>query len=96
MKKIGALALASALCVAVALAGGDLCVISSEGATIAKLDAAAKEMIVKTSYGKEMTVYWSESTKIEGTLKPGETVRVQAAYKDGKLWASSLQVGAVD
>src|SRR5262249_3470548 len=94
-KKTGALALVIALCVAVALAGGDLCAISSEGATIAKLDSTARTMVVRTSYGKEMTVYWSEATKIEGTLKQGETVRIQASYKDGRIWASSLQVGPV-
>ena len=95
MKKFWALAIAFAFCAAVGLAGGDLCQIASTGATISQLNAAGRSMVVKTAEGREMRIYWNEETKIEGTLKEGETVVAQASHKNGKIWATSLRVGTV-
>lgn len=64
-------------------------------ATITKLDMSSKSMVVKTTGGQEMTVYWDESTKLEGTLKEGETVHVKTAEKDGKTLATWVHVGAM-
>jgi len=92
MKKVWMFALALVFSAAVALAGGDVCRLASEGLRIAKVDSAARSMVVRTPEGREMTIHWSDATKIEGALKEGETVRGQVSAKDGKLWASSLQV----
>ena len=104
MKKVFALSLVAALCIAVvALAGDDkkmgdkkmMAGKSMEG-TISKLDMTEKMMMVKDSMGKETAVYWNDSTKVEGgELKEGEMVHFKAMEKDGKMWASWVHVGAM-
>lgn len=95
MKKVLALAVALVFCAAVGLAGGE----HGKGgkateATISKLDSAGKSMVVKTADGKELTIYWNDETKVQGTLKEGETIHVKTTDKDGKTWATSIHVGA--
>jgi hypothetical protein len=96
MKKIWVLAIFFAFCTAVALAGGDLCQLERTGGTISRLDSAAKLMVIKLSDSREMKIYWSDATRIEGTLKEGEKVRVQASFKDGKAWATSMHIVPVN
>ena len=94
MKRIVSLAVALAFVATVGLAlGGHEGHGKATEATITKLDNAGKSMVVKTSDGKEMTVYWNDSTKVEGTLKEGETVHVKTMEKDGKTWATWVHVG---
>ena len=69
MKKALALAVVLVLCAAVGLAHGG----KSTEATITKVDMAGKSMVVKTADGKEATIYWNDATKVQGTLKEGET-----------------------
>ncbi len=62
--------------------------------TITAWNEAAKEITVKNSAGKEETFAWNEKTKVMGTPKVGEHVKV--AYmkdKDGKMWATAIHVG---
>ena len=94
MKKIRVLAVffACAYYAAVALAGGDLCQLEQSGGTISRLDSAAKLMVVKLSDSREMKIYWTDATRIEGTLKEGERVRAQASFRDGKAWATSMRI----
>ena len=90
MKKALALAVVLVFCAAVGLAHG-----GKDGgtqATISKLDMAGKSMVVKTADGKDMTIYWNDATKVEGTLKEGETIWVKSSEKDGKVWATSVHV----
>ena len=94
MKKVLALAIALGFCAAIGLAGGGHDKGKSTEATITKLDSAAKSMVVKTADGKEMTIYWNDDTKVQGTLKEGETIHVKTADKDGKTWATYVHVGA--
>lgn len=101
MKKILALSVAAVLCIAVvALAGDDKKMGSkmdgkSMEGTISQLDMAGKMMMVKDSAGKETSVYWTDATKVEGgELKEGEMVHFKVMEKDGKMWATWVQVGA--
>ena len=92
MKKVLALAVIAVFCAVVGLANQHMEGKGVEG-TITKVDMAGKSLVVKTADGKETTYYWSDTTKVQGTLKEGETVHVTAAEKDGKMWASALHVG---
>lgn len=92
MKKALALGVLIAMCAAFGLAGSGDHGKATE-ATITKLDMAGKSMVVKTADGKDMTIYWNEETKVQGTLKEGETVHVKTADKDGKTWATYVHVG---
>ena len=94
MRKVLLLSVVLVFCAAVGLASsGDKG--GATEATIQKLDMASKSMVVKTAGGQEMTVYWNESTQLEGTLKEGETVHVKTMEKDGKTWATWVHVGAM-
>jgi hypothetical protein len=93
MKRILSLALVLAFVAAVGLAGEHGGKGKATEATITKLDNAGKSMVVKTADGKEMTIYWNDSTKVEGTLKEGETVHVKTMDKEGKTWATYVHVG---
>ena len=95
MKKAIALAIALVFCAGVAFAGEHGKGGKATEATISKLDSANKSMVVKTSDGKEMTIYWNDETKVQGTLKEGETIHVKTSDKDGKTWATYVHVGAM-
>jgi hypothetical protein len=56
---------------------------------------AGKSMVVKGADGKETTLYWNDSTKLQGTPKEGEMVHYKAAEKDGKSTATWVHVGAM-
>lgn len=94
MKKVLALAVVAVFCAVVGLAGQHMDGKAISG-TISKVDMAGKSMVVKTADGKETTIYWNDTTKVQGTPKEGEMVHVKAAEKDGKAWASSVHVGAM-
>jgi len=93
MKKVFALSLVAALCLAVVayagddkMAGKDKMGGKSMEGTISKLDMAGKMMTVKDSAGKETAVYWNDTTKVEGgDLKEGSMVHYKGAEKDGKM-----------
>ena len=94
MRKVLLLSVVVVFCAAIGLASsGDKG--GATEATITKLDMASKSMVVKTTGGQEMTVYWDDSTKLEGVLKEGETVHVKTTEKDGKTWATWVHVGAM-
>ncbi len=92
MRKVLTLGVVLAFCAAIGLAHGAK---ATEG-TITKLDTAGKSMVVKTADGKEITVYWNDATKVQGTLKEGETVHLKTAEKDGKTWATWVHVGKME
>jgi hypothetical protein len=95
MKKVWALALVAVLCIAVvSLAGDDKMGGKTTEGKISKVDMASKSMVVQDPAGKETTIYWNDSTKVEGgELKEGETVHFKASEKDGKMWATWVHVG---
>jgi len=90
MKRVLALAAVLGFCAAIGLANAEHAKSPATEATITKLDNASKSMVVKTTDGKEMTIYWNESTKMHGDLKEGETIHVRTSEKDGKIWATSV------
>jgi hypothetical protein len=92
MKKALALSMVLVFCAAVGLAHGA----KATEATITKVDMAAKSMVVKTEDGKEMTIYWNDATRLQGTPKEGETVHFKSSEKDGKNWASWVHVGKME
>jgi uncharacterized protein (DUF1684 family) len=92
MKKALAFGLVLVFCAAVGLAHGH----DATEATITKLDMASKSMVVKTADGKDLTIYWNDATKVQGTLKEGETVHVKTSDKDGKTWATWVHVGKME
>jgi hypothetical protein len=94
MKKALALGLMLVFCAAVGLAHDTMG--KATEATITKLDMTGKSMVVKTADGKDMTIYWDDTTKVQGTLKEGETVHVKTSDKDGKAWATWVHVGKMD
>jgi Cu/Ag efflux protein CusF len=91
MKKALALGLVLVFCAAFGLAHG-----KSTEATITKVDMAGKSMVVKTVDGKDMTIYWNDATKLQGTPKEGETVHFTSSEKDGKALASWVHVGKME
>lgn len=98
MKKAWVLSAVAVLCLAVVALADEKKMDHMHGksmeATVTKVDMGAKMMMVKDAAGKESTIYWNESTKMEGSdLKEGETVHVKASEKDGKMWASWIHVG---
>jgi Cu/Ag efflux protein CusF len=94
MKKALALAVVMVFCAAIGFAAHGEHGTATE-ATITKVDMAGKSMVVKTADGKDMTIYWNDTTKLQGTPKEGETVHFKASEKDGKSWASWVHVGAM-
>jgi hypothetical protein len=92
MKKALALGVVLVFCAAVGLAHGTH---GMEG-TISKVDAAGKSMVVHTTDGKDVTIYWNDATKVQGTPKEGETVHFKTSEKDGKTWATWLHVGKME
>lgn len=92
MRKILALSVVALFCLSVAAyAGGD----KGKSATIVSVDNASKSMVVKSTDGKEWTLYWNDATKVEGgEVKAGEMIHFKADKdKDGKAWASWIHVG---
>jgi len=62
--------------------------------TISAWDESAKALKVKEEGGKEMELAWNADTKVRGTPKVGEVVKVKyKSDKDGKGWATHIYAG---
>ncbi len=70
MKKALALAVVMVFCAAIGFAAHGEHGTATE-ATITKVDMAGKSMDVKTADGKDMTIYWNDTTKLQGTPEGG-------------------------
>jgi hypothetical protein len=96
-KKMLAVSLTLVLCLsAIALAADndkEMKGTSLQG-TITKVDAADKALTVRDNSGTETTVFWDESTRINGNLKEGSMASLTLADKDGKKLATSISVRA--
>jgi hypothetical protein len=62
--------------------------------TISSVDNSAKSFIVKDSSGKEVTVFWTDATRLSGELTEGASVMLQTTQQDGKTVATSIQVSS--
>ena len=79
----------------IALAGDDKMGDKTMSGSITKVDGDQKMMMVKDKSGKEWSIYWNDSTKVEGGApKEGATVWFKAAEKDGKMWATWVKTEA--
>ncbi len=62
--------------------------------TISAWDETAKALKVKEEGGKEIELAWNADTKVHGTPKVGEIVKVKYKNdKDGKAWATHIYAG---
>jgi Cu/Ag efflux protein CusF len=60
--------------------------------TVTRVDSTAKMMTVKDDQGQEHTVYWNDSTKVDGgSPTEGAKVSFSTMEKDGKTWATSIK-----
>jgi Domain of unknown function (DUF5666) len=62
--------------------------------TVSSVDNTAKSFVVKDSSGKEVTVFWTDSTRMSGDLKEGASVNIQTSDQGGKVVATSVEVQA--
>jgi Cu/Ag efflux protein CusF len=62
--------------------------------TVSSVDNTAKSFVVKDSSGKEVTVFWTDSTRMSGDLKEGSSVDIQTSDQGGKMVATSVDVQA--
>ena len=61
--------------------------------TIARVDMDLRMLVVKNSQGQESTVYWNDSTRVDGgSLQEGATVTIQTKDDAGRILATSIQV----
>jgi hypothetical protein len=61
--------------------------------TIASVDTRAKSFVVRATDGKDTLLFWSSATGVTGgTLAGGLRVRVKWMKKQGKNWATSVEV----
>ena len=68
---------------------------SSIHGTITSVDNTAKSFVVKDdTSGKEVTVYWDSSTKVNGDLKVGSAVTLQTTDQSGRTLATSIDAKA--
>lgn len=58
--------------------------------TVSSVDQSGKSFVIKDEAGKETTVYWDASTKVNGDLKPGSMVSIQTTDQGGKVMATSI------
>jgi hypothetical protein len=61
--------------------------------TVTSVDNASKSFVVKDdATGKETTVYWDGSTKMNGELKVGSMVAIQSSDSSGKTLATTIDI----
>jgi hypothetical protein len=58
--------------------------------TVTKVDKDGKMMMVKNSKGKEMTMYWDDSTRVTGDMMEGSKMHVHYMIRDGKMMAHDM------
>jgi opacity protein-like surface antigen len=68
---------------------------SSIRGTITSVDNTAKSFVVKDdTSGKDVTVYWDSSTKVNGDVKVGNAVTLQTTDQSGRTMATSIDAKA--
>jgi hypothetical protein len=60
--------------------------------TISSVDNNAKSLVVKDADGKEVTIFWTDATRLSGELTQGASVNLQTMEQDGKTVATTIQV----
>ena len=62
--------------------------------TVSSVDQSGKSFVIKDESGKETTVYWDSSTKMQGDLKQGSMVTIQTTDQGGKVMATSINISS--
>ncbi|HEY1249664.1 MAG TPA: hypothetical protein VGH97_00655 [Thermoanaerobaculia bacterium] len=62
--------------------------------TVSSVDNTAKSLVVKDADGKEVTIFWTDATRLSGELSQGASVMLQTMEQDGKTVATSIQVSS--
>lgn len=104
-KKAVALAVAAVFALALGALAQEPAATDLKAGTVTRLDPEAKMISVKATNkegvpapgvdAKEMTIYWDQATKVEGTLREGELIHFRAVEKNGKTVATFIRVGKV-
>ena len=59
--------------------------------SITSVDNTAKSFVIKDeASGKEVTVYWTGATKLNGELKVGSVVSIESSEQGGRTVATSI------
>jgi hypothetical protein len=91
MKRV--LAIGAALALLLVASSAVYAAEKSISGTITSVDMEQRMLVVKDSTSKEHTVYWNESTRLDGgPLQQGATVKLQTSDDGGKNLATSIQV----
>src|SRR6266850_7198310 len=61
--------------------------------TITAWDDATKTVKVKDESGKEMSITWNDQTKVTGTAKVGEMVKVEYKKEKDMMMATHVIIG---
>ena len=104
MKKLFTLALSALLCTAAVVKAEDAMkkddakkstmsakMMTAHG-TVTKIDKDGKMMMMKDKDGKEMTMYWDDSTKVKGDMKEGDMATVKYMMHGDKMMAHSVMM----
>ncbi len=61
--------------------------------SVTSIDNAAKSFVMKDeASGREVTVYWTGSTKVNGDLKVGSMVSIETNEESGRTVANAIDV----
>jgi hypothetical protein len=60
--------------------------------TVTKIDKDGKMMMMTDKAGKEMTMYWDDSTKVKGDMKEGDMATVKYMMSGDKMMAHSVMM----
>src|SRR5437867_8750794 len=96
MKKMLALAVVAAFVIAIPALAAEHKTANKEmwaKGTITAWDDATKTMKVKDEAGKEMSITWNANTKVQGTGKVGEMVKVGYRMEKETMMAVQVFVG---
>src|SRR5262245_9460096 len=61
--------------------------------TITAWDDATKTFKVKDESGQEHSMMWDASTKVHGTARVGEHVKVSTKMENGQMMATQIHIG---
>ena len=58
--------------------------------TVTRMDKDGRMMMMKDAKGKEMTMYWDDSTKVKGDMMEGSRMHVHYMMRDGRMMAHDV------
>lgn len=58
--------------------------------TVTRMDKDGRMMMMKDAKGREMTLYWDDSTKVKGDMMEGSRTDVHYVMRNGKMMAHDV------